>query len=184
VSIVGTLVTTSGTVVTPARFPIAPSGEGYPYQPQVAWNGERYLVVWIEVTDWSDDARGTNVRGARLDGSGTVLDPAGIRISAVPGWKSRPAVNANGSFLVTWFDRRRGGDTDDLYATRIDPDGAVAHPDGFELASSVTSMTTVPSSSSIAPGAAHGTFSVTYVRYLAEQPYGTNRIFNRTVNPK
>jgi hypothetical protein len=176
--IFGTRVTTTGTVVTPGGFPVA-SGAAFQTEPQVAWNGDRHLVVWTEVADWSDGDT-HDIRGARLDGSGTVLDPAGIPISTGPGWKNQPLVAANGSFLVTWFDRRRREDTDDLYAARIDPDGAVAHADGFEVAPSVTSWFAFSS----APGSSDGTFSVTYGRYLADRPYGTNRIFNRSVDPK
>ena len=111
-----------------------------------------------------------------------VLDPTAIPISTAPGFKSQLAVAANGPFLVTWFDRRRRADTDDLYATRVDPNGTVAHPDGFELASSVASAYPNASSSAVAPGSHHGTFSVTYLRHLAERPYGADRVFSRTVN--
>lgn len=177
VSIFGTLVTTSGTIVTPSWFPIAPVGQGLPSQPQVAANGEHYLVAWTAVTDPSDEIGGSTIRGARVDGSGTVLDPTGIPIAAGPGRKDEPSVAANGPFLVTWRDRRRDP-SGDLYATRVDPDGAVARPDGFEIGSSTLSRP------ALAPGVGVGTFTFAYSRYVPEQPYGANRVFTRTVNPK
>ena len=94
---------------------------------------------------------------------------------------ARVAANGPSSSLAR---RRRRSATDDLYAARVDPDGTVAHPGGFEVAPSASLAPSWSLATSIAPGAAGGTFSVSYARYLPEQPYGASRIVNRTVNPK
>ncbi|MFY0575126.1 hypothetical protein ACN28S_12810 [Cystobacter fuscus] len=46
------------------------------YAPAVAHNGKNFLVVWYDYRSGSAD-----IYGARVSGTGTVLDPSGIRIS-------------------------------------------------------------------------------------------------------
>jgi hypothetical protein len=175
----GTRVTTAGTIPTPDGFPIA-ADDSQQITPRLAWNGVTNLVVWTSFTGF--DPNNSDIYGARVDGSGTVLDPSGIAIATGPGQKSGPTVAANGPFLVTWNDRRRGSVIEDLFATRVDADGSVAHPDGFPLMSSADGYPGY--GAVIAAGPVDGDFTLLYSRNVPEQPFGTNRAFVRKVSPK
>lgn len=91
-------------------------------KPKVAFNGTNYLVVW-------EDYRPglvSDIMGARINTSGTVLDANGITISTAANYQFSPAVAANGpDWLVTWQDRRNGTGTDDIYAARVQANGSV-----------------------------------------------------------
>jgi hypothetical protein len=173
--VLGTFVTAAGTVPNPA-FPVSDTWEET-LDPQVAWNGTTYLVVWT--------TRGNEfaVSGARVDGAGTVLDPA-IPISRGPGVEWSPTVAANGSFFVTWIDRRRISywARDQLVATRVDPDGTVAHPGGYPVL--VEDEVHELGEPVLVPAATEGDFTLSYTRFVAEQPFGSDRAFIRTISPK
>jgi hypothetical protein len=177
----GALVTPAGSVREPGGFPIADAA-GWQRDPQVAWNGSTHLVVWGDSTEPPTTSSTSDVRGARVDAAGTVLDPSGIAVSTAPGGQSRPTVAAHGPFLVTWTDRRRGADTLDLFGSRVDPDGAVAHPDGIEVAAAIDGSDWRGVPVVAAPGP--GDFTVAYQRYLAEPPHAASRTFLRKVSPK
>jgi hypothetical protein len=178
--VVGLRVTTAGTVPDrePVRISNAPGPE---LQAAVAWNEDRFLVAWTQVTDLGQPD-GWDIYAARVDDAGAVLDPAGIPIATGPGRKEAPHVAANGPFLVTWTDRRRGGPHQDLLGSRVDPDGAVATPEGFVIATDEDADDR--SGTSVTPAAGSNDFSVVYARFLADQPYGATRAFLRTVAPK
>jgi hypothetical protein len=78
-----------------------PSQDGHP---DVAWNGQRYLVVW-EATD--PDNRSTSIYDASVLPRG-VVEPSGLVVSADSGTERyysnyAPAVAATGTtFLVVW----------------------------------------------------------------------------------
>jgi hypothetical protein len=67
----------------------------------------------------------------RIDADGTVLDPAGIPVSGTGG---PPSVAFNGTWLIVWNDRRTTGAGPGVYGARIEPTGAVLHPNGFVIA--------------------------------------------------
>jgi hypothetical protein len=171
----GTLVTTAGTLPSPDGFPIA-TGAASEVTPALAWNGDHHLVVWTSVAD-PDRFDLAEISGARFDGSGARLDPADLPISTGAAWKAEPRVAANGPFLVTWTDGRRGQFTIDIFGTRVDADGTVAHPDGFEAASGISGV-------ELQPTVGDGNFSMVYDRAVPEQPYATSRAFIRRVVPK
>jgi hypothetical protein len=180
-NVYGTLVTPAGVVPDPDGFPIS-AGEGGQTTPQIAWRGDNHLVVWTD--DTGGPSPTSDIRGARVSDSGTVIDPAGIAISTSPGDQRNPTVAANGPFLVTWIDRRRGmGYEDaDVFAARVDADGTVAHPHGFPVATSIGPYFRPGIPVVASPG--RGNFSVVYERYLLDdQPY-TTRSFMRKVTPK
>jgi hypothetical protein len=179
--VLGTRVTTAGTVPSPAGFPIS-TADGWQLDPRIAWNGTEYLVVWTDTADRSAYPPLSDIRGARVDGAGVVLDPAGIAISTASGGQERPDVAANGPFLVTWTDRRRGTESLDLFATRVDPDGSVAHPEGLEIARSFTDYYGRAVPVTATRGAAN--FTVAYQRFLAGPPHATTRAFVRRISPK
>jgi hypothetical protein len=179
-NVFATRVTPAGTVLTPTGFPLS-AGERWKFSPRVAWNGDRYLVVWTDVDGFNEAT--SDIGGTRVDGSGAVLDPAGIPISTAPGQQQVPEVAANGWFLVTWTDRRRGELFDsDLFATRVDPTGTVAQPDGLEVVHSRGANSDV--GAPVAAAAQNGTFAVAYERRVPDPPYATTRVLIRKVNPK
>jgi hypothetical protein len=178
----GTIVTDAGALPDPDGFVVSDRPETN-LDPRVAWNGQTHLVVWANVAAWNDPDT-WNVYGARVDGSGAVLDPDGIPIATGPGAQDTPTIAANGPFLVIWVDRRRlGGERGgDLRAARVDPDGSLAHPDGFTVVAEGDGyLGAVPA---LGPASSAGEFSVTYERFVAEQPFGSTRAFVRTVSPK
>jgi hypothetical protein len=98
-------------------------GAAEQYGAVVAFDGTDYLVVWPD----SQYETGWDIRGARVNPSGTVLDPAGFTISAGAGDQDDPAIAFDGAnFLVVWFDDRGG-----IYGARVTPEGAVLDPNGF-----------------------------------------------------
>ena len=98
--------------------------------PAVAWNGTNFLVVWTE----DGGTRRSNIYGARVDASGTVLDPAGIRISTAANDQTLPQVASDGTdFIVVWQDRRNSPNAN-VWGTRVSSVGA-ANTSGFPISS-------------------------------------------------
>jgi hypothetical protein len=123
------------------------------------------------------------VRGARVDDRGTVLDPSAIPISTAPDGQQHPTVAANGPFLVTWLDRRNGlVDSRAVFAALVDPDGAVAHAEGFVVVPSIGDHHGPGAPVTAAPGEAN--FTVAYERLRAGEPYGSTRAALRRIAPK
>ena len=115
-AVYGARITREGAVLDRARTSIY-NGQGEPVDPAVAFDGTNYLVVWRSVV-WPS----VYLNAARVTPSGTVLDPAAIRISSSY-WP--PAVASDGTnSLVVWLgvDHR-------LYGTRISLSGVVLDPD-------------------------------------------------------
>ena len=73
--IYGTLVNTNGIVLQPNGIEIF-KDEGDQGYPSVASDGTNYLVVWQDNLDSP-----TNIWGARLDSSGTLIDTVAFAIS-------------------------------------------------------------------------------------------------------
>jgi len=91
------------------------------YTPAVASLGTNYLVVWQDYRNSTADA---DIYGARVTGSGLLLDPNGIRICTRTSSQFHPGVAADGTnYLVVWEDYDPGGN--DIYGARLTPDGAV-----------------------------------------------------------
>ncbi|MGQ9708160.1 MAG: hypothetical protein ACUVUR_04725, partial [bacterium] len=102
--IYGARVTPVGAVLDPSGISIAAAANSQQI-PMVAFDGTNYLVVW------SDDRRGYfDIYGARVNKSGTVLDPSGIVISGATNVQWRPDLAFDGTnYLVFWQDNRSGG---------------------------------------------------------------------------
>lgn len=97
--------------------------------PDLAFNGERFLVAWHDRRVAPEQ-----IFYSRVTGSGTVLDPDGIRL---PGQDSAcfqelVAVASNGDgFLVAWLEFRAAGMA--VRAARLDAAGTVLDSAPFEL---------------------------------------------------
>jgi large repetitive protein len=105
------------------------------YYPVVAFDGTNYLVVWEDARN-SADALNWDVYGARVDASGTVLDPRGIAISTADYSQWCPTVAFDGTnYLVVWADSRESDEEQlsDVYGARVGQSGDVLDPDGIAI---------------------------------------------------
>ena len=98
--------------------------------PASAFDGTNYLVVWGDGRNGSD----WDIYGARVSGSGTVLDPSSIAISTATNTQTAPALAFDGTtYLTVWKDGRGGTDSYDLYGARLHVSGLVIDADGFPV---------------------------------------------------
>lgn len=126
--IYGARVTPNGVVLDTAGIPISPPPLGWQSNPEIAFDGANYLVVWDEYTGYDND---WNIYGARVTPGGAVLDPNGISIAMDPKRQEYPAVTFGGStYLVVWYDERNGLE---IYGARVTTSGRVLDPNGFPI---------------------------------------------------
>jgi len=126
--IFGTRMSPSGTVLDTVGIPIC-TADSNQVSPSLAFDGANYVVVW------EDYRRGAepDIYGARVDVSGTVLDPSGIEIMAAGGSQSDPCIASDGTnSLVLWRDSR-GMAATDIWGARVAQDGSVIDPLGFPV---------------------------------------------------
>ncbi len=103
--------------------------------PDVAWNGENWLVIWTGQVGLQCCANEDRY-AARVSPDGVVLDETPIAIARYPEaealWPA--AVGSDGTnWLVVWMTR--GTSTSfRVNATRVAPDGTVLDPGGVEIA--------------------------------------------------
>jgi len=96
--------------------------------PAVASNGTNWLTVWMAPNFYWD------IVGARLSGSGEVLDTNAFAISRATNNQTAPAVAANGrDYLVVWEDYRRGSTNSDVYGARVTGDGLLLDTNGIAI---------------------------------------------------
>lgn len=121
-----TRVSTAGAVLDGTGVAVS-AGTANQVAPAVSAGGANFLVVW-------SDARGTDadVYAARVNATGSVLDAAGVALSAATGDQTAPSVDFDGTnFLVAWSDTR--GSDADIYATRVSAAGAVLDATGIAV---------------------------------------------------
>jgi hypothetical protein len=118
-----------GTVLDTEPIPIAAAD--FPQtDPDVAWNGQQFLVVWKD----ERPGRDSEISGVRVSTEGLVLDTAPIAITSDRADQVTPAVASNGSeWMVVWGDRGSGANLD-VFGSRIAQDGAVLDPRGIPIA--------------------------------------------------
>jgi hypothetical protein len=119
----GARVTTGGAVLDPAGIRVS-SSIGQEVAPDVAFDGNEYLVVWYDNRSSTFD-----IYGSRVSADGTLLDPGGLPISTGARSDTAAAVAAGTSgFLAAWQ-----GETsmvnDGTYMSRV-VDGTVTNPGG------------------------------------------------------
>ena len=97
-----------------------------------------FLVVWTDYRTFETGDH-SEIYGARVAADGTLLDPAGIRISSSPGAQYAPRATWSGdAFLVVWTDTRNssnGNAGTDIYGARVTAGGKVLDPDGVPISS-------------------------------------------------
>jgi hypothetical protein len=99
--------------------------------PDLAFNGERYLVAWHDRRVAPEHVFYTQVTA-----DGTVLNPEGIELVCADtvGYQGMVGVGSNGdSYLLAWVEYRVRGMT--VRATRVSADGVVLDTTAFELCS-------------------------------------------------
>jgi hypothetical protein len=128
----GVRVSTTGAVLDPTAIAIS-TAPGDQVSPYVATDGANYLVVWEDYRN--AETAGVDVYGARVTGSGTVLDPDGIPISTGDYDQLAPAAAAGlGGYLVVWEDGRNLATTGaDIYGSRVSSAGAVLDAGGLPI---------------------------------------------------
>jgi hypothetical protein len=126
--IFATRVTPQGVVLDSPSIAISVGLNQAVAAPSVEFDGTNYLVVWVAVR--SDV---TELYGARVTPSGTVLDPGGVQITTV----GRPMVRMPGiafdgaNYLVAWRTH-----SNEIYATRVSQSVMnLDDPAGFQITS-------------------------------------------------
>jgi hypothetical protein len=154
-------------------FTVAGTGAVDEMFPDVAWNGETFLVVWQEEIPSTTDF---TVEGQRvLPGGGLTGDVTPM--SFVPGNQRLPAVAASGNqWLVVWQDLRNGNE--DIFGTRVPAIGSVLDPNGIPIITN-TKNDTVPD----VAGSGANYLVVYQLAFSATDPDVNGRIVNNAGAP-
>src|SRR6266550_4768495 len=133
--IYGARVSSTGEVLDPGGIPSC-TDPGRQTSPRVAFDGQKYLVVWEDDRESTTDYQLYQIYGARVTTGGLVLDRNGFKITTNRVSRLGPAVASNGKgFFVAWVDWLRTQDSiADIYGSAVSSDGVVANPDGVPLA--------------------------------------------------
>jgi hypothetical protein len=127
--IYGARVSPAGSVLDPSGIPIS-TRVAYERLPEVAFDGTNCLVIWSD-----QHSGGSDIYGARVSGTGTVLDPDGFAISTAPGEQSWPALAFdNTNYLASWDDGRMGPYR--VFGARVTPVDQVLDPAGIPISTS------------------------------------------------
>ena len=127
-NVYGASVTPGGLVMDSAGIPIAtarPSSSS----PPVASEGGQSLVAWQD--DRGAKPARTTSMGLGYAGSGHVLDPAGIAVSAAPYSQGRRPRLRRRELPRRRPDARSEYPRPDLYGARVTPSGSALEPDGL-----------------------------------------------------
>jgi Secretion system C-terminal sorting domain len=125
--IYGTRVSTQGDILDPAGIQICTFSETQ-LLPSIASNGSQSFVVWVDYR-----SNPSEIWGARVDQSGSVLDPDGFQIYSgnFSGAGGIGVAYGSDSYLVVWASG--GSNTFDIYGGRISSDGTLLDPGGFAI---------------------------------------------------
>lgn len=122
----------------PAASPVYQAAAGGREAGDVAAGADGYLAVWEDFRTYDLDH--SEIYAARIAPDGTVLDPAGIRVTSTSGQQSDPQVAWNGTeYLVVWtdFDDPYRSTGDDIYGARIAADGTVIDSPATPIGNSI-----------------------------------------------
>lgn len=123
-------VTPSGTVLDPAGIGVSTDGSSQ-YTPAVTFNGNDFVIIWRDYRNTD-----TDIYGARVSQTGTVLDPAGVPVTRAPNPQLTPSCASDGTnCLAVWWDYRTLYNYN-VIGARIAPDGTVIDDDGLMLSTS------------------------------------------------
>ena len=128
--IYGARLSPAGELLDTNGFPIYGTDGDDQWDPDIAYNGENFLVVWVDGYIFAEFTLGA----ARVGTDGTVLDTGDIYIHDGDHSENHVAVSSTGDdWLVVWTDGRNLDD--DVYGARIDQSGQVLDSAGFAIAS-------------------------------------------------
>jgi len=118
-----TRVSNAGEVLDGTGFPL--SVDSLQYSVTLASNGQDFLAVWLDYRSGT----GRDLYGARVTGSGSVVDTEGFAIAANPDiYESYPAVASNGAdYLVAWTAWDTSSSTFQNLASRVS--SSVSNPE-------------------------------------------------------
>jgi len=127
----GARVSPDGVVLDATGIPIS-TAVGDQDDVAVAFGGADFLVAWRDFRDGDD----TDIYGARVTTSGTVLDTQGFIISKAASSQWSPALAFDGvNFLVVWADGSSG--PGDILGARVTPDGVVLDTAAIAISTAV-----------------------------------------------
>jgi hypothetical protein len=140
--IYGSRVSSGGVVLDSAGITIATQMYAHA-NPAIAFDGTNYMVAWEDYrTNYWD------IYASRITTAGSVIDTAGIPVCTAANQQYKPQLAFDGTdYLVVWEDNRSGTDLD-VYACRVDTDGAVLDPEGVLISQKAGDQS--------APGIAYG----------------------------
>jgi hypothetical protein len=120
-----------GAVLDPAGMTIA-QAPNYQGSPQVASDGDAFMVTWVDGRSGAQD-----VYGGRVDPAGQVLDPDGFYVSTSGRLLLDHAVTFGAdTYLVVWMEHFADERIHiDVRATRLSRTGAVLDPEPLDLSS-------------------------------------------------
>lgn len=125
-NIYGARVNQAGSVLDPTGIAISTAGNDQ-WTPCVIFDGTNYFVVWEDYRNGSS----SDIYGARVNQSGTVLDPSGIAICSAIDYQYPSVVSSNGiDCFVFWQDFRTSPGSD-IYLARVNQSGTVLDPNGI-----------------------------------------------------
>lgn len=166
--IYGVRVDDSGNVLDDPPLAICTAGD-YQMLPRVAASGTDFLVVWQDFRNGLHD----DIFGSRVTGDGTIVDTTGLHLSSAPGAQRAPDVaGGTNGWLTVWQDRRAVS-SDDIFGTRISPDGTIEDGNGLDIGVHIVDQ----KSPSVA--ALNGDY---FVVWQDNRTIGTNRIYGNTVS--
>ena len=141
----GARVSQAGVVIDTNSILIT-NNEAGQFSPDVVYNGQNYLVTWIDRRN--EGSESYDIYGTRVNPNGIVLDPNGICISNQSSIQSKPTVGTgNGRFFVAWQDQQIGLGSTDIKVARVTPVGTVIDTNGIAYRKSIPGC---QSSSSVA----------------------------------
>jgi len=133
-------ITTGGITSDPAGLAVN-TEEKDQTLPAMACDGTHCLIVWGSV-----GTNATDIRGARINSAGALVDATPITISAAANSQSAPSVAFDGTnYFVVWSDGRNGGYTTlDIYGARVSTAGVVLDPLGIGISTLSNSNQSTP----------------------------------------
>ena len=111
-----------GASLDPTGFTVA-QGTGGRFEPGVAYGHGAAFVVWSDLRDGQHA-----VYGARVDGSGQVLDPDGLKLSEAPPARMADVAATATGFIVAWAQATPEGQGTEAWARALDANGSPQGP--------------------------------------------------------
>jgi len=121
--ILATRISLAGTVLD-AQPTLVSTTNNLQTSPAAGFDGTSNLVLWV------DERAGGDIRGARVDQAGNVMDSSPIVVANTPDRESAPAITFNGMDYVAVWSRAVGA-ASEIRGTRISRAGVVRDPTGI-----------------------------------------------------